>query len=71
MRHIGESKIYIVPELSATNEQWVNPCFGTPELKTHYDHIQRMVKEKTGRALQEKERKSKGKNKNMLYQWIY
>ena len=28
MRNIGESKIYIVPELSADNEQWINPGFG-------------------------------------------
>ena len=37
MRNIGESKIYIVSELSADNEQWVNPDFGNPNLQTHYD----------------------------------
>ena len=62
MRNIGESKIYIVPELSADNEQWINPDFGNPNLQTHYDNIKRMVKEKTGRAMQEKERERKGKN---------
>ena len=46
MRNIGESKIYIVPELSADNEQWINPDFGNPNLQTHYDNIKRMVKEK-------------------------
>ena len=48
MRNIGESRIYIVPELTSNNEQWINPDFGTPELRTHYDNIKQMVKEKTG-----------------------
>ena len=39
MRNIGESRIYIVPELSADNEQWVNPDFGNPNLQTHYANI--------------------------------
>ena len=53
MRNIGESRIYVVPELSTDNEQWINPDFGTPELRTHYDNIKQMVKEKTERAMQE------------------
>ena len=28
MRNIGESRIYVVPELSTDNEQWINPDFG-------------------------------------------
>lgn len=66
MRNIGESKIYIVPELSADNEQWVNPDFGNPNLQTHYDNIEQMVKEKTGRAMQEKERMRRGKNGKII-----
>ena len=66
MRNIGGSKIYIVPELSADNEQWMNPDFGSPDLQTHYDNIKRMVKEKTGRAMQEKERERKGKNGKII-----
>ena len=66
MRNIGESRIYIVPELSTDNEQWINPDFGTPELRTHYDNIKQMVKEKTGRAMQEKERDRKGKNGKII-----
>ena len=66
MRNIGESKIYIVSELSADNEQWINPGFGTPDLRTHYDNIKCMVKEKTGRAMQEKERERKGKNGKII-----
>ena len=66
MRNIGTSKIYIVPELSADNEQWINPDFGNPDLQTHYDNIKQMVKEKTGRAMQEKERERKGKNGKII-----
>ena len=66
MRNIGESRIYIVPELTSNNEQWINPDFGTPELRTHYNNIKRMVKEKTGRAMQEKERERKGKNGKII-----
>ena len=62
MRNIGESRIYVVPELSTDNEQWINPDFGSPDLRTHYDNIRQMVKEKPGRAMQEKERERKGKN---------
>ena len=66
MRNIGESRIYVIPELSTDNEQWINPDFGTPELRTHYDNIKQMVKEKTGRAMQEKERERKGKNGKII-----
>ena len=66
MRNIGKSKIYIVPELTADNEQWINPDFGCPELQAHYENIKRMVKEKTGRAMQEKERERKGKNGKII-----
>ena len=66
MRNIGKSKIYIVPELTADNEQWINPDFGSPELQAHYENIKRMVKEKTGRAMQEKERERKGKNGKII-----
>ncbi len=66
MRNIGKSKIYIVPELTAYNEQWINSSFGSSELQTHYENIKRMVKEKTGRAMQEKERERKGKNGKII-----
>ena len=66
MRNINKSKIYIVPELTADNEQWMNPGFGDPDLQVHYDNIKRMVKEKTGRTMQEKERERKGKNGKII-----
>ena len=56
----------MVPELSTDNEQWINPDFGSPDLRTHYDYIRQMVKEKTGRAMQEKERERKGKNGKII-----
>lgn len=66
MRNIGESRIYIVSEFSTDNEQWINPGFGSPDLQMHYDNIKQMVKEKTGRAMQEKERERKGKNGKII-----
>ena len=48
MRNIGESKIYLVPQLVADNEHWINPRLGDYDLQTHYDNIKQMVKAKTG-----------------------
>ena len=62
MRNIGESKIYLIPQLVADNEHWINPRFGDYDLQTHYDNIKQMVKAKTGRAMQEKERERKTKS---------
>ncbi len=62
MRHIGEYQNLCGSRTSTDNEQWINPDFGSPDLRTHYDNIRQMVKEKTGRAMQEKERERKGKN---------
>jgi len=66
MRNIGKSQIYIVPELTSNNKQWINPGFGSPDLQAHYENIKRMVKEKTRRAMQEKERERKGKNGKII-----
>ena len=62
MRNIGESKIYLIPQLVADNEYWINPRLGVYDLQTHYDSIKQMVKFKTGRAMQEKERERKTKS---------
>lgn len=59
MRNIGETKIYLVPQLVADNEHWINPRFGDYDLQTHYDNIKQMVKAKAGRAMQKKERERK------------
>ena len=70
MRHIGESRIYVVPELSTDNEQWINPDFGSPDLRTHYDNIRQMVKEKTGRAMQEKELSRLARIIDKAFRWF-
>lgn len=62
MRNIGESKIYLIPQLVADNEYWINPRLGNYDLLTHYNNIKQMVKAKTGRAMQEKERERKTKS---------
>ena len=66
MRNIGESKIYLIPELVADNEHWINPRIADYDLQTHYDNIKQMVKAKTGRAMQEKERERKTKSGNII-----
>ena len=66
MRNIGESKIYLIPQLVANNEYWINPRFGNYDLQTHYDNIKQMVKAKTGRAMQEKERERKTKSGKII-----
>ena len=66
MRNIGESKIYLIPELVADNEHWINPRIADYDLQTHYDNIKQMVKAKTGRAMQEKERERKTKSGKII-----
>ena len=66
MRNIGESKIYLIPELVADNEHWINPRIGDYDLQTHYDNIKQMVKAKRGRAMQEKERERKTKSGKII-----
>lgn len=66
MRNIGESKIYLIPELVADNEHWIDPRIADYDLQTHYDNIKQMVKAKTGRAMQEKERERKTKSGKII-----
>ena len=66
MRNIGESKIYLMPELVADNEHWIDPRIADYDLQTHYDNIKQMVKAKTGRAMQEKERERKTKSGKII-----
>ena len=66
MRNIGESKIYLIPQLVAGNEFWINPRLGDYDLQMHYDNIKQMVKAKTGRAMQEKERERKTKSGKII-----
>ena len=66
MRNIGESKIYLIPELVADNEHWIDPRIADYDLQTHYGNIKQMVKAKTGRAMQEKERERKTKSGKII-----
>ena len=66
MRNIGKSKIHLIPKLVADNEHWINPRLGDYNLQTHYDNITQMVKAKTGRAMQEKERERKTKSGKII-----
>ena len=66
MCNIGESKIYLIPELVADNEHWIDPRIADYDLQTHYDNIKQMVKAKTGRAMQEKERERKTKSGKII-----
>ena len=56
LAHIGKEKFYVRTDLMAANETWVAPDFGGTSLSERYNQIAAMVKEKTGRAMQTKER---------------
>ena len=53
---IRKEKFYIRTDLMARNETWVSPDFGEATLTDRYNQIAAMVKEKTGRAMQTKDR---------------
>jgi len=57
LAHINERNIYIRRDLMADNDSWTSSLMEGRDLRQYYDDIARMVKEKTGRALQTKERK--------------
>ena len=56
LANIRKEKFYIRTELMAGNETWVSPDFGDTSLTDRYNRIAAMVKEKTGRAMQTKDR---------------
>lgn len=56
LAHINASKIYIRQDLTAENQSWRSELQGNMPLQQYYDAIGKMVKEKTGRAMQTKER---------------
>lgn len=56
LAHIGREKFYVRTDLMAANETWVAPNFGDTSLSERYNQIAAMVKEKTGRAMQTKDR---------------
>ena len=56
LANIRKEKIYIRTDLMAKNEAWVAPELGDTSLADRYKQIAAMVKEKTGRAMQTKDR---------------
>ncbi len=56
LAHIDKEKFYVRTDLMAANETWVAPDFGGTSLSERYNQIAAMVKEKTGRAMQTKDR---------------
>lgn len=53
--HINAEKLYIRKDLIPENQSWASELQGDMTLRQYYDAIGRMVKEKTGRAMQTKE----------------
>lgn len=56
LANIRKEKFYIRTDLMAGNETWVSPDFREATLTDRYNQIAAMVKEKTGRAMQTKDR---------------
>lgn len=56
LANIRKEKFYIRTDLMTGNETWVSPDFGEATLIDRYNQIAAMVKEKTGRAMQTKDR---------------
>lgn len=61
LAHINKERFYIRTDLMASNEAWVAPELGNSSLTDRYNQIAQMVKEKTGRAMQTKEREKVNK----------
>lgn len=57
LSHINRDKLYIRKDLIANNESWISPAIQDMTLQQYYDDIAKMVKEKTGRSMQTKEKK--------------
>ena len=56
LANIRKEKIYIRTDLMANNEAWVSPELGDTSLEERNRQIAAMVKKKTGRAMQTKDR---------------
>ena len=56
LANIRKEKLYIRTDLMERNEAWVAPELGDTSLADRYKQIAAMVKEKTGRAMQTKDR---------------
>ena len=56
LANIRKEKFYIRTDLMARNEMWVSSQLGDTSLTDYYNQIAAMVKEKTDRAMQTKDR---------------
>lgn len=56
LAHINKENIYLRTDLMDGNESWVSPCIEGISLREYYKQIGEMVKAKTGRAMQTKDR---------------
>ena len=56
LARVNKDKLYIRTDLMHRNEAWVTPEFENSTLTDRYNQIAAMVKEKTGRAMQTKDR---------------
>ena len=54
--YINTEKFYIRKDLMSQNQSWTSDLQGAMTLQQYYDTIGRLVKKKTGRAMQTKER---------------
>ena len=66
LAHINKENIYLRTDLMDDNEAWVSPRIEGVSLREYYKYLGEMVKTKTGRAMQTKDRtrlnKKTGKN---------
>ena len=61
LARINKERLYIRTDLMASNEAWVAPELGNSSLTDRYNQIAQMVKEKTGRKMQTKDRERMNK----------
>lgn len=62
IKSLDPARIYVRLELTHNNEIYIAPGMEGVTLQQHYDHLKALVKEKTGRAMQEKDVEYKDKN---------
>ena len=59
---LNPARLYIRTDLTHNNECYIAPCMESRTLPQHYDFLKALVKERTGRTMQEKDVEYKDKN---------
>ena len=67
LAHINKERLYVRTDLMASNEVWVAPELGNSSLTDRYNQIAQMVKEKTGRKMQTKDRERMNKKTGKVF----